>query len=370
MVWRIQPGLWGIKLKTRHSLLLTSGLYCFSGNASAHVKWFAKYDLLCPPRSISQILFGEYFLFFCLFVVPLMFAVIYTDRLLTNMRCGLTQSVNTLTALAKPLFPGTLRLGVGFFFIAASSYGIAVDSRFILTPELLVPNEWITNIQLVIALLVLLPATSYLAGIGIIGLYVYAIIEFGTYHLLDYPIFIGVAVYLIIQSLLGDHNSSVALTIVRLCTGITLLWGSIEKFAYPEWSFALLNSTPEISFGLDEEFYMVAAGFVEFCAAFLLIVGMLAARVAALVLIFFFVWAIGIFGIVDAIGHSVIVVLLVLLSLADNPLAQRLTIGTPSTTALTHSVIFVVSLCLFVGIYCGAHYLKYQPYNQCESQVE
>ena len=68
---------------------------------------------------------------------------------------------------------------------------------------------------------------------------------------------------------------------------------------------------------------MVAAGFVEFCCAYLLIAGGLSARASAFILQFFFVSAIYYFGVVDAIGHSVIIVVLTLLILAENPFPLR-----------------------------------------------
>jgi uncharacterized membrane protein YphA (DoxX/SURF4 family) len=254
---------------------------------------------------------------------------------------------------------------VSAFFVSAATYGIAVDEKFILTPELATPYYWISLLQLLIAMLALSSVSSHLAGIGMIGLYAYSIFEYGVYHLLDYPIFVGVALYLIIDSLHGRQRIDSALTIARVGTGITLLWASIEKFAFPEWSFALLDGSPELAFGLNSEFYMIAAGFVEFCAAFLLITGMLSARVSALVLLFFFVSAIFFFGVLDAIGHSVIIILLVLLSLSRNPLAERMAVRGPSSTAVVHTVLFFLALLFFIGIYCGGHYLSYQPYSEC-----
>src|SRR5574340_211621 len=131
--------------------------------------------------------------------------------------------------------------------------------------------------------------------------------------MLDSPIFLGVAAYLILDGWCEGRRDALAHDVVRISAGFTLLWASIEKGAFPEWSFMLLTQRPGMTFGFTPEFYMVAAGFVEFCAAWLLITGILSARAAALVLLTMFVSAIVPFGTVDAIGHLLIIVVMVML---------------------------------------------------------
>ncbi len=330
--------------------------FCLADNdAHAHVKWFSEYDIDSPPRSPFQIVFGYYFILFCLLVGPLMFLVTTIDCRLVWSRCWLTRSFGRLTDYVQPYFPVILRFGVSIFFIAAACYG-----GFILTPELETEARWVLVMHLAIAGLVLLPRTAFLAGFGIVALYGYAVAHFGLYHLLDYPIFLGVAAYLIIISLLGEDHSTTAEKVMRWCTGVTLLWAGIEKFAFPEWSFDLLAAKPELAFGLDPEFYLVAAGFVEFCCAYLLITGMLSARAAALVLLFFFISAIYAFGVVDAIGHSVIIVVLSLFLLSRNPVAPLFQFAGPARTAAVHTGLYFAVLLGFIGLYYGGHYLSYR----------
>lgn len=330
-------------------------LLCFDHNdAKAHVKWFSDYNLLCPPRSPSRIVLGDYFFLFCLFVGPLMFAVTYADHKLLGRRSWPFQRASSLTDQVQAYFPIAVRLGVSAFFVAAVSYG-----GFLLTPELKTEQSWVPVVHLAIAAVVLLPRTAFLAGFGIAGLYAYAVSQFGVYHLLDYPIFLGVAAFLVIHSLFGEERSKMAQNIMRWCTGITLLWAGIEKFAYPEWSFVLLTEQPAIAFGLSPEFYMVAAGFVEFCCAYLLIAGSLSARASAVVLQFFFISAIYYFGVIDAIGHSVIIVVLSILILAQNPLPLRFQGHASINVATVHTAVFFAALFFYIGLYSGAHYLSY-----------
>src|SRR5205823_6335129 len=117
---------------------------------------------------------------------------------------------------------------------------------------------------------------------------------------------------------------------------------------------------PGMTLGFDPEFYMIAAGFVEFCAAFLLLTGSLAGRAAALLLLMMFASAIVPFGVIDAIGHSVIIVVLALLIFSDNHVARRFNIqGSHALTATLHTGVFLGALLLFFLLYYGGYYLSY-----------
>ncbi|MDW4793705.1 hypothetical protein NQ358_24145, partial [Escherichia coli] len=87
---------------------------------------------------------------------------------------------------------------------------------------------------------------------------------------------------------------------------VTLMWASVEKWAYPEWSFPLLIEHAAMTLGFDNEFYMRAAGMVEFALAFALIWTPLIRRCAAAVLTGMFISACFEFGKIDTIGHSAI----------------------------------------------------------------
>ncbi|MGI9510967.1 MAG: DoxX family membrane protein [Geminicoccaceae bacterium] len=340
----------------RRFLFLSVLLCCWSTSASAHVKWFADYNLVCPPRSPTQIIFGEYFLLFCLAVAPIMFATSYIDQYLVREQEWPSRVADRLTDWTQAYFPMAMRVGVSAFFVSAALYG-----GFILTPELKTESSFVLAMHVVIAALALHPRTACLAGFGIATLYVYAVEQFGWYHLLDYPIFLGVGAYLMINSLFGEERALVALNTMRWCTGVTLLWAGIEKFAFPEWSFGLLTEQPDLAFGFNAEFYMVSAGFVEFCCAYMLITGMLAARIAALVLLFFFVSAIYYFGLIDAIGHSAIIIVLAILILSRNPMASIFINHDLIKVSAINTVVFFVILLIFIGLYCGGHYLSYHP---------
>jgi len=339
--------------------LLISAVALLPAVAFAHVKWFVNYDLLAPPRPVLGIVLSHYFLLFALVVAPLIFAVSLLDSYLTRRRSMLGGWVGALEDRVSANFPLLLRLGVSGFFTAVFAYGCLHD-WMILTPELRTHSSWICWIQLAVAICALKERTAAIAGIGIFFLYVFGVSQYGLFHMLDYPIFLGVAAFLVVQSVYGEKGHDAALSAVRVCTAITLLWASIEKFAFPEWSFMLMADRPGLALGFDPEFYMIAAGFVEFCAAFLLLTGSIAARAAALLLLLMFASAIVPFGVIDAIGHSVILVVLMLLIFSDNRVARQFGVqGRPGLTATLHTSIFVGALLLFFVLYYCGYYLSY-----------
>ena len=123
--------------------------------------------------------------------------------------------------------------------------------------------------------------------------------EYGIFHLADYPVFLGVAAYLALVGLQRDLFGVSPLDVVRWTAGITLMWASIEKWAYPEWSYPLFSTHPDMSMGFDPDFFMRAAGAIEFALAFALMWTPLVRRVAAIMLSGMFVSAVLEFGKVD-----------------------------------------------------------------------
>ena len=161
----------------------------------AHVKWFVDYRLETPPRAALGVVSGAYFVGFCLAVGPLMFAVAFLDRA-AQRECF--QQGHPATERTSPYFPLVLRLGVSAFFTTVFAYG-CLGRSMILTPELHTHQDWICWVQLALAALVVFPRTMGFAGLGIVFLYFFAVSQYGLFHMLDYPIFLGVAGFLILS---------------------------------------------------------------------------------------------------------------------------------------------------------------------------
>ena len=144
--------------------------------------------------------------------------------------------------------------------------------------------NWIGAIQLAIAAGMASRRTMPLSAIGIFALFDIALWKYGTFHLADYPIFLGVAAYVALIGGQANFFGARPIDVVRWTAGITLMWASIEKWAYPEWSYPLFIQHPILTLGFTPEFYMRAAGAVEFALAFALMWTPLVRRVAAILL--------------------------------------------------------------------------------------
>ncbi len=331
-----------------------------SQDVFAHVKWFTSYDLTEPPRPIFTILTGVHFLAIFLVAIPIMYFSGYADTYLARNPNRLAPILDRGNSWFAPQFFSVMQISVMCFFGAL----FYLEYKVILTPELKTnhhDSNWVQWLQLAIAFLVVHRKTAFLASIGIVTLYGVAIYRYGIFHLLDYPIFLGVAAYLFIISRHGDRHSALAINILRWFAGITLMWASIEKYAYPEWSFPLLDQKPVLTLGFSKELYMVAAGYIEFVAAFILVTGALASRVASAVLLVFFISAVPIFGEVDAVGHAVIIMVLICLILTPNPTSLPELLPNKSFAEIGKIKVrlFYVALIFFTALFYGGHWLAY-----------
>lgn len=351
LLWKLIPRLFVLSL-----LLIPE-------TSIAHVKWFSDYDIRIAPRSPWLVFSGSYFLVYSLVLFFLIIGITYADRLLMEKCYRYLSNKDSepywQVVKVKDWFANNnyhlLRYGVSAFF-----FSLYIYDSFILTPELKTGAPWVHWAHLCISILALNVGTVWIAATFILALYGQAIAQYGMFHMLDYPIFIGVAFYLLLWSRYGAEKRVQAEKILTFFTAITLLWGGVEKFCYPEWSFGLLYNNPELLLGFTPEFYMVSSGFVEFTAAYLLITGKLSARIASMLLLSIFLAAIVIFGRIDAVGHSVIIVVLMMMTLGSaNQIASMLDTKNHRTTAVCHAVAYVLTLVGLVYIYCGMHHLFY-----------
>jgi hypothetical protein len=285
---------------------LSSAALFFSSSAEAHVKWFCAFNVAGQPVGLENVLCQDFELLtgFAIFVLLLGCIIDKTfvgDALIRS----LDRATNILTVNSETI----MRATVGFFLVALWTLG-----GILLTPELTTTSPFIPWMQLGMAACLLSRKTMPLTALGIVVLFGLAVTNYGIFHLMDYPIFLGVAAYLALTGLKRDFFGIRPVDVLRWATSITLMWASVEKWAYPEWSYPLFTTHPEMAMGYDPAFFMRAAGVVEFTMSFALIWTPLVRRFAAIMLAATFVSAIAEFGKVDAIGHApIIAVLLVVI---------------------------------------------------------
>jgi hypothetical protein len=179
---------------------------------------------------------------------------------------ALSRAINRVTGGLRDNTEFLFRVGGGFFFVALWTTG-----DFILTPELKTTSPAIGWLQLAIAAGLISRRTMPLSALGIVVLFAIAVSQYGVFHLADYPIFLGVAANLALTGLRLDFFGIRPIDVVRWSAAITLMWASVEKWAYPQWTFPLFIEHPTLNLGYDPEYYMRAAGVVEFTLAFALI---------------------------------------------------------------------------------------------------
>lgn len=320
--------------------LLAVALGLLPAAAQAHVKWFAAYDLLARPRAPGVIWSSE---FACLALLALL--VLWTASLAETTGFGRS----LLTGL--DLLTGNFRLGTDKFLrCCLAAFFIALWARggMVLTPELRTGVAAVEWLQAAIAAAMFWQRSMILAGIGIVCLYAWGVAFYGVFHLLDYPIFLGFAAYCLLKGLRRDQVGMLPETVLRWSIGITLMWASVEKWAYPEWTFPLLDLHPAVGMGFRRGLFMNAAGMVEFAAAFALLWTPLLRRYGAILLGATFVSAIFEFGKIDAIGHlPIIAALAVIVVQPDRPGRYPRPSWLPAC--------FLAALSGFILLYCFGH---------------
>jgi hypothetical protein len=243
-------------------------------------------------------------------LVGLAIAVLFVANMIEWTPAGdaLRRALDRVTGGIRANGDLIVRAILGFFFVSLWTVG-----GIILTPELKTSVAAISWLQLAIAASLFWRRTLPLSALGIAVLFAIATWDYGLFHLMDYPLFLGLAAYLALTGLERTLFGVRPLDVLRYTVAITLMWASVEKWAYPEWSFALFVTHPEMTMGFDEEFFMRAAGVVEFTLSFALLLTPLVRRSAAIILLAMFVSTVLEFGKIDLIGHSPIIVALLLI---------------------------------------------------------
>jgi len=313
----------------------------FVGSASAHVKWFCAYDVAGQPEGLGNVLCPDFEMLTGLSLLALMTGSILEG---TPVGFAMLRALDQATRYVRDNMETIFRAGTAFFFLAIWGAG-----GILLTPELKTDSTIVGAIQLGIAAGMLSRRTMPVSALGIFALFGIGVWNYGPFHLADYPIFLGVAAYLALVGGQTNFFGARPVDVLRWAAGITLMWASIEKWAYPEWSFPLFTTHPEMTLGFTPDFFMRAAGAVEFALAFSLMWTPLVRRVGAIMLAAMFVSAVSEFGKIDLIGHALIVVALLGIIADDG--------GKPAQ--LRHSALmpfaYASSLVLVLASYYFAH---------------
>lgn len=345
----------GLGLKRRLALglpfgALVAGL-CTATPAYAHVKWFAPYVVGAEPAPITGTLANGWFWL----GIALVLAFFALTVLLERGKLGATVT-NALDWASAPLWLRSddfMRAVIGAFFVAIFAVG-----GVYLTPDLQTPNEWVSWLQLLIALLVFSRRTMPFAAAGIIGLWVIALRDYDFFHLLDYlALGVGVAGYLALASNPDTKWYKHRFAVLRWGVAIALMWSSLEKFAYAEWFYPLVEERPFLTFGMPRDTFIPMAGVAEFTMGFGLLWTPLIRRLSAVALIVIFTAAVYPFGRIDLVGHALIMGTLFLIAADPTLSGPRVKGLIPAIAAVP--VGLLAAMVIIAGSYWGLHAVFY-----------
>jgi hypothetical protein len=295
-----------------------------------------------PPRAISETLTNVWFWTGIVLVLVFFLAT----RLVEKTPTG--QSIlDGMDRISDPLWrrlDDFMRAIIGAFFVAIFAVG-----GVYLTPDLKTPTEWVSWAQLLIAACVFSRRTMPIAAAGIIALWIVALRDYDFFHLLDYlALGVGVAVYLVLESSNNAEWRKHRFEVLRWAVAIALMWSSLEKFAYPNWFYPLVEEKPFLTFGMPRDVFIPMAGVAEFTMGFGLLWTPLVRRLSAIALFIIFNAAVYPFGRIDLVGHALIMAIIIVIAVDHTrelhfiPAARRALVGVPAGLAAA-LVIFSVS---------------------------
>lgn len=213
--------------------------------------------------------------------------------------------------------------------ITAGGVLSAAFQRTALAPDLVVPDTTLgTMIVLVefgIAVALVLGFGVRIAAVALIGIAVWSF-AFAGLLAVQNMVYIGLGIFLLLwgrgRLSLGAafsqimfsfdtaHMRPVALSVLRILTGVTLLWAGIDKLVHPELHMALLSAFSENPYTflhvlapwVSRDTYLLSMATGEITLSLLLVTGWLLRCVALFLLATFVVFTIW-FGWKDLIGH-------------------------------------------------------------------
>ncbi|HEY0427605.1 MAG TPA: hypothetical protein VGC76_07460 [Pyrinomonadaceae bacterium] len=328
--------------------------------AQAHVKWFVEFDVSKSPKPIGEVLSGDFVKMFLLSAAGV-YVFFLLDRYLYEK--GILAEFDKKMKMFDDRANLIMRVAAGIFFLSLFVWYQVYGTSFYLTPELKTTAFYVPWLHLVMALCVVVRRSAPITGVGVFILYVAAARDYGIFHMLDYMIFLGIGYYLLTSSAKSKNLLKSGLVVLFACTGLTLIWASIEKFAYADWTNPLFEKNPQMLMGMTPARFMMTSGFVEFFVTFILLGAVsVVGRLISLGFLSIFVLAVVQFGIVDAIGHLMIVaILFVLIVRGPTDAREMLILWDKSlfTEAYFMTGLYFLAFVMIFILYYGIHFMCY-----------
>jgi hypothetical protein len=322
-------------------------------DAAAHVKWFVNCNVSDAPLPIYEVFTATFFQCLALFLSLFYFACMAERAAFGSVLLGL---LDRCTAPLHGRADELLRAAAAVCFAL-----LWADGGVILTPELKASSIALSAMQLLIPIYLFSRATLPAAGVGIIVLYGYGVAAYGLFHMLDYPVFIGLGIFFTLSVSQNAKLRALRFHVLRWTVALSLLWPAMEKFLYPSWVAAIAIVHPELTLGFPVPIVITAAGIVEFGLSFALFWTPMVRRLAALALIMLLTSATFDFGKVDGIGHLMIIAILLVIFADPEGRPQHYH---PAFAPLVSSVALLATIFLYAGghtFYYGSKSAAFAP---------
>lgn len=262
----------------------------------AHVKWFSNYDFQQAPLALGQLNTPFFWGLFALSLISLPLLV-WTDKLGENW--GPYQKVNAFLDNYADQGPLIMRVTMGAVLL------MSWQGDSVIAPEIPIPSPLWGWLQFLLALFLLFKKTTIITGAGVVILWLIGISNHGIFHMLDYVVYAAVGLYLIVSHLKSERLKNLDLPILYGGLGFSLCWVAFEKLIYPYWGLSVLAQAPELTMGLNHEFFLLACAFIEFTLGYLLIICLLHRPLAVVITLVFFTTTV-FFGKTEVVGHTIL----------------------------------------------------------------
>lgn len=282
-------------MKIKYFLYWCLSFLIFPTSSYAHVKWFTQNK---EPSifTLDELNRPAFWFLFALTVVTLA-VIVYADRYLEKWSSY--QKFSAYLESYADRAPVILRVFTG------ASLLLSWQADSIIAPELKIHSGEVGWYQFLLAILMLTSKTAPLGGLGMIGLYLYAINEYGFFHMLDYLVYPAIGYYLLVNASNSIKISHTRIPALYIGLGFSLCWAALEKVFFPHWGLDILSQKPALTMGLPHEFFLLACAFVELALGYLLIIGLLQRPLALVITLVFFTTS-AFFGKTEVIGHTIL----------------------------------------------------------------
>lgn len=275
-------------------LLLFILLFGTAIAAFGHVKWFADFSFNDQPLTLSEAI-GPLFISLTVLSMVVIAAMVFMDKKLQTW--PLYQTIDEWLQERKGNSLLIMRIVTGATLL------LSWQGDAILVPELPVTAPWVGWAQFILAFMLLFDRMVKYSGAGLILLYILSIFQFGMFHMLDHLFFAGAGYFLMVSQSDNIVIKETRLPVLYATVGFSLCWLAIEKIIYPQWALYILEQNTQLTLGLDIDFFLMSAAFVEFALGYLLIICLLQRPLALVITLVFFSTTL-VFGKVEVIGHT------------------------------------------------------------------